>query len=320
MLQYPTIDPVIFSIGPLSVRWYGMMYLLGFIAAYLLGRRRASQPWSPLQPEQVEDLIFYGAIGAVLGGRFGYVMFYGFDRFLADPLWLLRVWEGGMAFHGGLLGVFVGLIIYARKLNQPLGEICDFVAPLAPIGLGLGRLANFINAELYGRVTDVPWAMIFPTDESQLLRHPSQLYQCFFEGFVLLLLVYGFTRVRRPRWAATGLFLLGYGVARYSVEFFREPDASLTFDWMTRGQFLSLPMIIGGLAMLAFAYYRFAQQGRQFPAQSAATSVGLNSSSENRPAANGQKKSSNSRSRKKMNRKSTGSKSINPKSTNKKKR
>ena len=271
MLEYPIIDPVMFSIGPLAVRWYGMMYLLGFIAAYLLGRRYARQAWSPMQPDQVEDLIFYGALGAVLGGRVGYVLFYGFDRFVADPLWLFRIWEGGMAFHGGLLGVFVALIIYARKLNQPLGAVCDFVAPLAPIGLGLGRMANFINAELYGRTTDVSWAMVFPTDPDGLPRHPSQLYQAFLEGVVLLILLYLFTRVRRPQWSVTGLFLLGYGVARYSVEFFREPDASLVFDWMTRGQFLSLPMIIGGLAMIAFGYYRFFQNGRQFTALASAS-------------------------------------------------
>ena len=264
MLQYPHIDPIIFSVGPISLRWYGMMYLLGFIAAYLLGRKRARQSWSPMQPEQVEDLVFTGALGAVLGGRVGYVFFYGFDRFLTDPLWLFRVWEGGMAFHGGLLGVFVALIIYARKLGRPIGEVCDFVVPLAPIGLGLGRMANFINAELYGRATDVSWAMVFPSDSLALPRHPSQLYQCLLEGVVLFILVYGFTRVRRPVWAASGLFLFGYGVARYFVEFFREPDASLFLDWMTRGQFLSLPMIIGGAAMLAFSYYRFNQNGQLF--------------------------------------------------------
>jgi len=264
MLQYPSIDPIIFSIGPISLRWYGMMYLLGFIAAYLIGRKRARQAWSPMQPEQVEDLVFTCALGAVLGGRVGYVFFYGFDRFLTDPLWLFRVWEGGMAFHGGLLGVFLALIIYARKLGRPLGEVCDFVAPLAPIGLGLGRMANFINAELYGRATDVSWAMVFPSDSLALPRHPSQLYQCFLEGLLLFVLVYGFTRVRRPAWAASGVFLLGYGVARYGVEFFREPDASLFLDWMTRGQFLSLPMIIGGAAMIALSYYRFNQKGRRF--------------------------------------------------------
>lgn len=264
MLQYPTIDPIIFSIGPISLRWYGMMYLLGFVAAYLVGRKRARQAWSPMRPGQVEDLVFTSALGAVLGGRVGYVFFYGFDRFLADPLWLFRVWEGGMAFHGGLLGVFVALIIYSRKLGRPLGEVCDFVAPLAPIGLGLGRMANFINAELYGRATDVSWAMVFPTDSLAIARHPSQLYQCFLEGVVLFVLVYGFTCVRRPAWAASGVFLLGYGLARYGVEFFREPDASLFLDWMTRGQFLSLPMIIGGAAMIALSYYRFNQNDRRF--------------------------------------------------------
>ena len=264
MLQYPTIDPIIFSVGPVSLRWYGMMYLLGFIAAYLLGRKRARQAWSPMQPEQVEDLVFASALGAVLGGRVGYVFFYGFDRFLTDPLWLFRVWEGGMAFHGGLIGVFLALIIYARKLNRPLGEVCDFVAPLAPIGLGLGRMANFINAELYGRASDVSWAMVFPSDGLAIPRHPSQLYQCFLEGIVLFVLIYGFTRVRRPVWAASGLFLFGYGIARYGVEFFREPDASLFLDWMTRGQFLSLPMIIGGAAMLALSYYQFNKNGRRF--------------------------------------------------------
>ena len=264
MLQYPSIDPIIFSIGPISLRWYGMMYLFGFVAAYLIGRKRARQTWSPLLPEQVEDLVFTSALGAVLGGRVGYVFFYGFDRFLTDPLWLFRVWEGGMAFHGGLLGVFLALIIYARKLGRPLGEVCDFVAPLAPIGLGLGRMANFINAELYGRATDVSWAMVFPSDSLAIPRHPSQLYQCFLEGVVLFVLVYGFTRVRRPAWAASGVFLLGYGVARYAVEFFREPDASLFLDWMTRGQFLSLPMIIGGAAMIALSYYYFNQNDRRF--------------------------------------------------------
>ncbi len=264
MLQYPIIDPVIIALGPLKVRWYGMMYLLGFLAAYWLGRRMARQPWSPVHSDQVEDLVFYGALGAVLGGRLGYVFFYGFDHFVQDPLWLFRVWEGGMAFHGGLLGVFAALILYARKLSQPLGAICDFVAPLAPIGLGLGRLANFINAELYGRASDVPWAMVFPTDSLGLARHPSQLYQVFFEGLVLFILLFWFTRIRRPQWAATGVFLLGYGMARYGVEFFREPDASLAFEWMTRGQLLSLPMIIAGALMLIYSYRSYSGQNNNY--------------------------------------------------------
>ena len=311
MLQYPSIDPIIFSVGPISLRWYGMMYLLGFIAAYLLGRRRARQAWSPMRPEQVEDLVFTCALGAVLGGRVGYVFFYGFDRFLTDPLWLFRVWEGGMAFHGGLLGVFVALIIYARKLGRPLGEVCDFVAPLAPIGLGLGRMANFINAELYGRATDVSWAMVFPSDNLAIPRHPSQLYQCFLEGVVLFVLVYGFARVRRPAWAVSGLFLLGYGVARYCVEFFREPDASLFLDWMTRGQFLSLPMIIGGAAMLAFSYHRFNQHGRRFATDSGYAGAGTDIQGANTKSA--KKRSTNNKSKKKLGKRRSPSSNSNKK-------
>ncbi len=265
MLPYPSIDPIIVTIGPVSLRWYGMMYLLGFITAYFLGRHRSKQAWSPLNPDQVEDLVFYGAFGAVLGGRIGYVFFYGFDHFISDPLWLFRIWEGGMAFHGGLLGVIFALFLYARKLGQPLGAICDFVAPTVPIGLGLGRLANFINGELYGRATDVPWAMIFPSDPEALARHPSQLYQCLLEGLVVFVIVYSFSRRRRPLWAVSGVFLLTYGVARFAVEFVREPDASLLLDWMTRGQLLSLPMIIIGVAMLIFSYTQFRRQGGVHP-------------------------------------------------------
>lgn len=265
MLPYPSIDPIIVTIGPISLRWYGMMYLLGFIAAYFLGRHRSKQVWSPLHADQVEDLVFYGAVGAVLGGRIGYVFFYGFDHFLTDPLWLFRIWEGGMAFHGGLLGVIFALFLYGRKLGQPLGAICDFVAPIAPIGLGLGRLANFINGELYGRATDVPWAMVFPSDPEGLARHPSQLYQCLLEGLVVFAIVYGFSRRRRPLWAVSGVFLLAYGAARFAVEFVREPDASLLLDWMTRGQLLSLPMIIIGVAMLIFSYTQFRRQGGVYP-------------------------------------------------------
>ena len=256
MLQYPALDPIIFSVGPIAIRWYGMMYLLGFLAAYLLGRYRSKRPGSPLAAEQVEDLIFYGAIGAVLGGRVGYVFFYGFDHFVADPVWLFRIWEGGMSFHGGLLGVLLALMLYARKVQRPLGAICDFVAPLAPLGLGFGRLANFINGELYGRPTDQPWAMLFPGDPLALARHPSQLYQFALEGLLLFAVVWWFSRQKRPAWSVTGVFLVGYGLARYTVEFFREPDAALIFDSLTRGQFLSMPMLVGGAFMIAFAFYR----------------------------------------------------------------
>lgn len=254
MIEYPQIDPVIFSVGPLAVRWYGMMYLLGFLAAFWLGRRRSMRPDSPLATEQVEDLIFFGALGAVLGGRVGYVFFYGFDRFLENPLWLFKIWEGGMSFHGGLLGVVLALTLFARRIGRPAGAVADFVAPLAPIGLGLGRLANFINGELWGRETEVPWAMVFPADSSGLARHPSQLYQAFLEGVVLLLIVLWFARRPRPYWSVGGVFLIVYGMARFFVEFYREPDAALALGWMTRGQLLSTPMIVAGIMLLLFAY------------------------------------------------------------------
>jgi len=250
MIPYPEIDPVIFSIGPLAIRWYGMMYLLGFGAAFVLGKKRSMRGDSPLQPTEVDDLIFYGALGAVLGGRFGYAFFYGFDRLLAEPLWLFKVWEGGMSFHGGLLGVVLAMWLYARRIRQPFGALCDFVAPLAPLGLGFGRLANFINAELYGRVTDVPWAMVFPGDPLELPRHPSQLYQFFLEGVVLFILVWVYSAKPRARYQVAGLFLVGYAISRLAVEFVREPDAALAFDWMTRGQLLSVPMLLFGVILL----------------------------------------------------------------------
>ena len=250
MISFPEIDPVIFSIGPLAVRWYGLMYLLGFAAAFVLGKKRAERSDSPLIASEVDDLIFYGALGAVLGGRFGYVLFYGFERWLEEPLWLFKVWEGGMSFHGGLLGVTLAMWLYARRIKKPFGALCDFVAPLAPLGLGFGRLANFINAELYGRATDVPWAMVFPTDPFQLPRHPSQLYQLLLEGVLLFLLVWVYSSKPRVRYQVAGLFLLGYASARLAVEFVREPDASLAFDWMTRGQMLSIPMFLLGLFLL----------------------------------------------------------------------
>jgi phosphatidylglycerol:prolipoprotein diacylglycerol transferase len=261
MLVYPEIDPILLALGPLKIRWYGMMYLLGFLAAYWLGRRRAAKAGSVVQLQQVEDLIFYGALGAVLGGRMGYVLFYGFERFLQEPLWALKIWEGGMSFHGGLLGVLVALLLFARKINQPLGAVCDFVAPLAPLGLGLGRLANFINAELYGRVTNVPWAMVFPADP--LPRHPSQLYQFALEGVALFIVVWMYSRKPRAVWQVTGLFLCGYAIARYVVEYFREPDATLAFDWMTRGQLLSLPMLAAGLIMIASPFFCAAHRSRK---------------------------------------------------------
>lgn len=258
MLKYPEIDPVLISLGPLQVHWYGIMYLLGFAGAWWLAMRRARLPNSPCQTEQVEDLIVYGAAGVILGGRFGYVLFYHFDRFLEDPLWLLRVWEGGMSFHGGLLGVAIALVLYARKLRQPFFAITDFIAPMVPIGLGLGRLGNFIGQELWGRATDVSWAMVFPRDPEQLARHPSQLYQAALEGLVLFVILFWFSSRPRPKMAVTGLFLILYSCFRMVVEFVREPDSHIGFDamgWLTRGQLLSLPMLLVGCALFFAAYF-----------------------------------------------------------------
>ncbi|GFZ80431.1 prolipoprotein diacylglyceryl transferase [Pseudohongiella nitratireducens] len=258
MLTYPQIDPVAFSLGPLQVHWYGIMYVIAFSAAWLLAKYRAKTPmwegqWSDAQ---LSDLVFYGAMGAVLGGRMGSVFFYNFDRFLEDPLWLLRVWEGGMSFHGGFLGVMLAFYVFARVHKKTWFQVLDFIAPLAPVGLGFGRLGNFIGGELWGRPTDVAWGMVFPHVD-ELPRHASQLYQAALEGVVLFALVWWFTSRPRPRYAASGLFSLGYGLQRFFVEFFREPDSWIGFvalEWLTMGQVLSLPMIFVGIALLVIAY------------------------------------------------------------------
>jgi phosphatidylglycerol:prolipoprotein diacylglycerol transferase len=259
MLAYPNIDPVAVAVGPLKVHWYGLTYLAGIAFAWWLAARRARKDWSPLTRGQVDDLIFYGALGVVLGGRIGYTLFYGGERLLQDPAWLLRVWEGGMSFHGGMLGVIIATFLYARKQRIAFGPLLDFVAPLAPLGLALGRLGNFIGQELWGRAADVPWAMVFPNDPLQLPRHPSQLYQFALEGLTLFVVLLLFSRRQRPTWAVSGLFALGYGILRFLVEFFREPDAHLgfqAFGWMTRGQLLCLPMMAVGIYLLWLAYGR----------------------------------------------------------------
>lgn len=268
-MKYPELDPVAFSVGPvelfgyslgpLSVHWYGLMYLAAFLCAGWLASRRARRPDSPVTRAQVEDLIMYGAFGVILGGRFGYVLFYNFDRFLEDPTWLLRIWEGGMSFHGGLLGVLVAMWVYGRRINRSFFAITDFIAPIVPLGLGFGRLGNFIGQELWGRATDVPWAMVFPRDPLGLARHPSQLYQAALEGLVLFIILFWFSAKPRPRMAVSGLFLFCYGCFRFIVEFVREPDNHISFDlfgWVTRGQILSLPMIVLGLLFIWLAYRR----------------------------------------------------------------
>jgi len=215
--------------------------------------KHGPQQWNA---EQISDLVFYGAMGAVIGGRFGAVFFYNFDRFAADPLWLLRVWEGGMSFHGGFLGVMVALWWYCRRTYRDYLSTLDFIAPLAPFGLGAGRLGNFIGGELWGRPTDVAWGMVFPHVDQQV-RHPSQLYEFALEGVVLFTVVWLFSAKPRPRLAVSGLFAVGYGSFRFFIEFFRQPDEQLgfiAFEWLTMGQLLSLPMIIAGATFLLLAY------------------------------------------------------------------
>lgn len=258
MLKYPEIDPVAISIGPLDIRWYGIMYLVGFVAGFLLLNRRAKRPNSGWTTEQVSDLIFYGAMGVILGGRIGYILFYNFSAFLNDPLILFKVWQGGMSFHGGLLGVMMAVWLFARHTKKNYWDILDYGAPIVPIGLGLGRIGNFIGGELYGRVTDVPWGMVFPTG-GELARHPSQLYQASLEGVALFAILWFFSRKPRPRYAVSGLFALCYGIFRFVVEFAREPDAHLgfiAFNWLTMGQLLSVPLILVGVFLLYLAYGR----------------------------------------------------------------
>jgi phosphatidylglycerol:prolipoprotein diacylglycerol transferase len=263
MLTYPSIDPVAFTIGPLTVHWYGIMYLLAFATAWTLAVRRTRQPWSPIKASQVEDLIVYGALGVVIGGRLGYAFFYNFDAWMHDPLWVFRIWEGGMAFHGGLLGVILSIYYYCRRIQVSFFATLDFITPLVPLGLGFGRLGNFIGQELWGRATDVSWGMVFPRDPEQLVRHPSQLYQACLEGLVLFLIVFWFSRKPRPRLATGAVFILFYGIFRFVVEFVRQPDAhiqTMVFGWMTRGQILSIPMVLVGVGVLVYVYRTDTQQ------------------------------------------------------------
>lgn len=233
MLAYPEIDPVAFSLGPLHVHWYGLMYVIGIGGAWWLARRRAARGLVGLDTAQVEDLIFYCALGVILGGRLGYTLFYNLPAFLEHPLMIFRIWEGGMSFHGGMLGVFTAMWWYGRKLGTGFFLLSDFIGPLVPIGLGTGRIGNFINGELWGKPTDLPWAMVFPGAGDEP-RHPSMLYEAVLEGPVLFLLLNLFIRRPRPRRATSGLFLLGYGLFRFAVEFVRLPDAQigyLAFGW-----------------------------------------------------------------------------------------
>ncbi len=252
---FSQIDPVAFSLGPLSVRWYGLMYLFGFAFAMWLAGRRADAPNSGWTRNEVSDLLFYGFLGVILGGRIGYVLFYNFDLFLADPTYLFKIWTGGMSFHGGLIGVITAMIWFAHKTQRHFFTVADFVAPLIPFGLGVGRIGNFMNGELWGRVTDVPWAIIFP-EAGPEPRHPSQLYQFALEGVVLFIILNLFWRKLPPRGAISGMFLLFYGLFRFLVEFVRQPDSQLGlyFNEISMGQILSTPMIVAGALMVWAAY------------------------------------------------------------------
>ena len=254
MLIHPQFDPVALSLGPIAVRWYGLMYLVGFACFWLLGRRRTAEPWRRITEEDLEKMLFYGVFGVILGGRLGYCLFYQPEYYLTHPAALFAVWEGGMSAHGGIIGVIIVMILFARMKKMPFLTVSDFVVPLVPLGLMFGRIGNFINGELWGRPAspDLPWAMIFPQAGDGIPRHPSQLYESFGEGLLLFLLLWFISRKPRPAGLVSGVFCFGYGAARFIVEYFREPDAFLGLQALdlSRGQWLSLPLIVLGLAVI----------------------------------------------------------------------
>lgn len=259
MLIHPQFDPVALSLGPIAIRWYGLMYLIAFLGFFLLGRWRLRRPpfaqASGLHPAQMEDLLFFGVVGVVLGGRLGYVLFYKPGYYLRHPLEALAVWEGGMSFHGGLIGVLIAIAVFCRWRGLRFLAVMDFIAPLVPLGLAAGRMGNFINGELWGRVTDVGWAMVFPQAGDALPRHPSQLYQFAGEGVALFLLLWWWSARQRAVGAVSGAFLVGYAAFRFAAEFARQPDAFLGFPLpgITMGQILCVPMMIAGIGLIALS-------------------------------------------------------------------
>ena len=262
MLVHPQFDPVALALGPVQIHWYGLTYLAAFGLYMFLAVRRVRLPhfaaagWTR---RDVEDMLFLGVLGVVVGGRLGYALFYKPEQYLAHPAEILMVWKGGMSFHGGLLGVMAAMVWFARSRQRHFLEVMDVAAPCVPIGLAMGRIGNFINGELWGRVTDAPWGMVFRQTGDGLPRHPSQLYQAALEGVALFLIVWLFSAKPRPTMAVSGVFALCYGAFRFLVEFVRQPDAQLgylAFGWLTMGQLLSLPLIVVGIILLALAYRR----------------------------------------------------------------
>ena len=258
MLVHPNFDPIAFSIGPLAVRWYGLMYLVAFALVLVLGRWRIAHGKTALTARDLDDLLFFGMLGTIVGGRLGYVLFYKASFYLEHPLDLLKIWEGGMSFHGGLIGVIVAMMVFAKRRGYSFWQVADFVAPLVPTGLAAGRTGNFINGELWGRASDVPWAMVFPQARDGIARHPSQLYEVGLEGIALFIVVWWFANRPRPVGAVAGVFLIGYGLARFSVEFTREPDdfLGLLALGLSMGQWLSIPMILFGIAIVVWSKRR----------------------------------------------------------------
>lgn len=260
MVPYPHINPVLISVGPVVVRWYGLMFLLAVAGAWFLGRRRAAQAGSTWRSNDVDDLVFFGVVGAVLGGRIGWALLYGFEYELSDPLRVLRIWEGGMSFHGGLIGAILAMVLFARRRGRSIADVFDFAVALPGVGLFTVRVANFINGELWGKPTSVPWAVVY----EGVPRHPSQLYEAVLEGIVLGSVLWMFTARPRPRLVPSGLFLLGYGIIRFTLEFVRIPDANrgyLLFGWVTEGQLLCIPMVVVGLLLLWIGCRRAERSG-----------------------------------------------------------
>lgn len=253
MIRYPGINPIAFHIGPLKVHWYGIMYLLGFAMGWVLGRWRASRPGSTWNAEHVDDLLFFGMVGGILGGRIGYLLFYGLPFWTRQNPWYpIEIWGGGMSIHGGFIGGILALAIFAWRRGRTLADVLDFTAPLIAPGLFFGRMGNFINGELWGKATTLPWGFLY----DGVVRQPSQLYEAFLEGIVTFVVMWWFTSRPRPRLAPTGLFLLTYGTFRFLIEFVRLPDSQLGYlawGWLTMGQVLSFAMVLIGIGLLLYA-------------------------------------------------------------------